>query len=331
MTTPVTTNNWIYCLNKFRFYSQNKQNRFVPDRDFTLKSYIDAIQNNTKTQPDTALCISMPLKHTLCEHYGTTKNTHPIRNYLDNLLNEARLVSELIPKRCTISYLHWNNNIHQLLDDAEMTELMFHLNKHFSLMPEGEGRYVIELLYGHIADSTIALIKGLGFTHICLETPTFESISEARVFIDQMALMRSYGFETINTSLAVDKCHDEITKHRQLDFLIASQPDSICLLDSGGRGNNAASNNWQDSCLSKNLNDQLIKSGYNQKGCCKFSNSDKTDKWHIHDLIGMGLSANSLIDNILTRNASQLDQYIKCIRQEQLPFQYAGYLIPQQK
>ncbi|PID44517.1 MAG: hypothetical protein CSB48_01680 [Proteobacteria bacterium] len=330
MTSPVTaTTDWIYCLNKFRFFPLGKQNRFVPDRDFTLKSYIDAIQNNIKTCSDTALSISMPLKHTLCEHYGVTKNTHPIRNYLDNLLQEARLISELVPRRCTISYLHWNKNIHQLLDDAEMTELMFHLNKHFSLLPEGKGRYVIELRFEHITDNTIPLIKGLGFTHICLETPTFTTEPQARQFVRQMAMMRNYGFETISASLALDDDIDIADKKRQIDVLTESRPDSICLLDSIDRYRDTTAKDQSASSPDSDLIRQLISAGYTKKGFCKYSNCDKTDKWYIHDLIAMGLSANSIIDNILTRNADQLDQYIKCIREKQLPFQYGGYLIPQ--
>lgn len=326
MTSPVTTSEWIYCLNSFRYYNHSGDTRFSPDRTFTFKSYIDAILNSIKIQSDTAISVSVPLQHTLCEYYGNKGVTHPIRNYLDHLIKEISLLSAQVPKRCTISYLHWNSNVQHLLNDAEMTELMYQLNKKFSLLPQGRGRYVVELDSTLMHEGTVALLTGLGFSHACLTTPFIESISEKNMLMEQIEMLRSYGFKTISTSVPGSALANLDELNEQVTRLIDTKPDTICV--PGGEDhrcelhvNKRHSNSHPESTL--NL---LHRQGYRHSGCCKFSRSDEMLSWHIHDLLALGLSATSLIDNILIHNLDQLDQYVQSIDEGQLPFSYGGYL-----
>ncbi len=326
MTSPVTTSEWIYCLNSFRFYDHTGDTRFSPDRSFTSKSYIDAIQNCIKIQSDTAISVSVPLQHTLCDYYGERGVVQPIRNYLDHLIQEMTLLSRFVPKRCTVSYLHWNNNVHQLLDEPEMTELMFQLNKRFSLLPQGKGRYVIELDSAKMYEGSAALLTGLGFNHACLATPYIQSDLTVRTLIQQVQMLRAYGFETVSTTVPSQALGDPEDMTYQLQSLIAAGPDTICVPSGPGHRCELHINQPGLHAHPGDAVTLLEQHGYTHSGCCKFSRAEQMHNWHIHDLLALGLSATSLIDNILIHNLDQLDQYLQSVDEGQLPFNYGGYL-----
>jgi len=331
---------WLFCTNSFRYDSPDKPGLFVEDREFSLKSYQDIITNNNRNNSEIALSLSMPLQNTLCSHplQSSTiqKSTSPVRNYIDHLLHEIQLVSALIPKTRSVNYIHWQGDIAQLLSPAEMTEIMYSLNKAFTLQSEQQGTYVIELEKVPADDAIIALIKGLGFSHICLGTQNRNKEPIDFSFLsEQVSIFKQYGFKTINVRFLIGKHENCNQLSKKLDGLIAINPDTIYLIDedehqsvlSGIEAENAEHKRLCD--CHTNLEQKLIQSGYRKLNHVKFSKDSTVSKGISGDLIGLGLGATSLIENAFTHNVDQLDQYYQKLEQNQLPFSYGGYIRPQ--
>lgn len=324
---------WLFCTNSFRYDSPDKPGMFVEDREFNSKNYYDIITNSNKTSTELALNISMPLQNTLCSYpsANSSKSYHsPVRTYIDHLLKEIRIISGLIPKGRRISYIHWQGDIAQLLSAAEMTEVMYSLNKAFTLLDEQKGTYVIELDNVPADDAIIALIKGLGFNHICLGTQNKNKGPINFEFLaDQVNIFKQYGFKTVNVRFLTSK-HDSCSElSDKLDGLISIQPDTIYLIDKDERQSVLTGVNTEDpspcNCRQK-FEHRLLQSGFNKLNHVKFSKDQSVSKGITGDLIGIGLGATSLIENAFAHNADQLDQYYQRLKNNQLPFGYGGYI-----
>ncbi len=324
---------WLFCTNSFRYDSPDRPGLFVEDRGFSLQSYNDVIINSNRTNSEIALSLSMPLQNTLCSHPQQSGNAiSPVRNYIDHILREIRLVGELIPKTRSVNYLHWQGDIAQLLSPAEMTEVMYSLNKTFKLQSEQQGTYVIELEKVPADDAIIALIKGLGFNHICLGTQNRdEGPIDFSFLSEQVVLFKQYGFKTVNVRFLIgahESCHQLSEK---LDGLIAINPDTIYLIDEEERQSVFSGVETEEkshcNCHEK-FEQRLIKSGFQKLNHVKFSKDSTVSKGVSGDLIGIGLGATSLIENAFAHNVDQLDQYYQMIEQNKLPFSYGGYIRP---
>ena len=336
---------WLFCTNSFRYDSPDKPGLFVEDREFSLKSYQDIITNNNRNNSEIALSLSMPLQNTLCSHPSQSNHTQskisqnnasPVRSYIDHLLCEIKLVSELIPKTRSVNYIHWQGDIAQLLSPAEMTEIMYSLNKAFTLQSEQQGTYVIELEKVPADDAIIALIKGLGFSHICLGTQNRNKEPIDFSFLSkQVSIFKQYGFKTVNVRFLIGKHENCNQLSKKLDGLIAIKPDTIYLIDEdehqsvlSGIETESVEHKILCDCHNK-LEQKLIQSGYQKLNHVKFSKDSTVSKGVSGDLIGLGLGATSLIENAFTHNVDQLDQYYQKLEQNQLPFSYGGYIRPQ--
>jgi oxygen-independent coproporphyrinogen III oxidase len=335
---------WLFCTNSFRYDSPDRPGLFVEDREFSLKNYQDIITNNNRNNSEIALSLSMPLQNTLCSHplqsdhtqNGPTQNNiSPVRNYIDHLLSEIKLVSTLIPKTRSVNYIHWQGDIAQLLSPAEMTEIMYSLNKAFTLQSEQQGTYVLELEKVPADDAIIALIKGLGFSHICLGTQNRNKEPIDFSFLsEQVSIFKQYGFKTVNVRFLIGKHENCGQLSKKLDGLIAINPDTIYLINedehqsvlSGIEAGNEK-NKIRCDCHNK-LEQKLINAGYQKLNHVKFSKDSSVSKGISGDLIGLGLGATSLIENAFAHNFDQLDQYYQKLEQHQLPFSYGGYIRP---
>ena len=326
---------WLFCTNSFRYDSPDRPGLFVEDRGFSLKSYTDVITNSNRTNSELALSLSMPLQNTLCSYpnpKSNISNSSPVRNYIDYLLKEIRLVSELIPDNRSINYIHWQGEIAQLLTPAEMTEIMYSLNKAFNLQDEREGTYVIELERVPADDSIIALIKGLGFNHICLGTQNRDQAPIDFAFLaEQVKIFKQYGFKTVNVRFLTGKHESCKELSEKLEGLIAINPDTIYLIDEEERESVLSGVEAEDATqcnCHQEFEDRLIQANFKKLNHVKFSRDSSVSKGISGDLIGIGLGATSLIENSFSHNVDQLDQYYQKLEINQLPFGYGGYIRP---
>jgi hypothetical protein len=337
MDSPIRPSDWIYCLNNFQQYSPLQDYVFATDRAFTLKSCMDAIVNHLHCHEDIALNIVAPelglpvaeVPTSLhCLKDAMQGNTAQSRKYLDNLLAETRLLSQLVPKSRVVNYLHVNNTISNLFSPAELTELMFNLSRQFSLRHDGTGRYVIELYPSQCSDSKIALYKGLGFNHICIDLTQNDSQQvPAEQVTEDILLMREYEFESVHTRVHLVGTQKSAYQ-AYLSNLIKAGPDSICIFDEHADQaplplTTLPPLTWEHDCL--------IEGGYTQVSCRRYVRQDYEDIWHIHDLLSVGLGGTSFIDNMFTHSADHIGPYYESLAAGKLPFCSGGYIHKRKK
>jgi len=331
MLKHIPNTDWLYCINSFRYTTPTHPGVLKVDRSFTPRNYQDAILNNNRGSNELALSVSMPLLDTLVEHSSGKAYHHKqnaVRQYLDHLTQEAIAVSRLIPANRKVTYLHWQGDLPYLLTPAQMTELMFILNKYFEFEPEEKGRFVIEFVEPPKGDNDIALIRGLGFNRICLGTQSTLITYPTDLLRSHINLFRSYKFKAINLRFMLKSNMECLELKNHLDELIQMEPDTIYLVDEDEKHrmiDKSSSCNQEMICHSS-LANQLIEAGYTQINHVKYSRDPHEPNYKVRDIIGLGLGAVSMVDNIFVQNHTQLDKYYSTLGSEKSPVNLGGYI-----
>ena len=150
-------------------------------------SLFSSLQDQTRPTSETpapqALCQASPHQGTLalalefpfktmpvCTETNSEAASQAIRRYLDNLLDEARRVGERLQGERTVSHLYLLGNVAGWLDAAELTELMFRLGRYFHVRQSQGHCAVLEVDDWNQDKGAYALIRGLGFTHLLVNS-----------------------------------------------------------------------------------------------------------------------------------------------------------------
>ncbi len=336
MLRHVSNSDWLFCINSFKYSSPSHPGILKEDRDFKPSSFKDIILNNNKNTHEIALSISMPLLNTLidptnCNKKDTVYANNAIRSYLDHLIQEISTLSQLIPQNRKVTYLHWQGDLTHLLTPAQMTELMFMLNKYFRLDTEESRRFVIEFDDIPEDDSNIALLKGLGFNRVCLGTnSTFnEQVKHLNI---PMRMFRDYDFKAINLRVLLKRKVGCLALRNHLKNLIELNPDTLYLIDEDERQRVLQDKHLPCELKQENCRDclaeMLLDAGYERVNHVKYSRTKKEPSYKIEDIIGLGLGAISLIENTFSQNHNQLDNYYSAIESSALPIATCGYISP---
>ncbi|WP_143269421.1 hypothetical protein [Mangrovitalea sediminis] len=122
-------------------------------------------------QGTVALALEFPFKTMpVCTETNSEAAGNAIRRYLDNLLDEARRVGELLQDGPAVSHLYLLGNVAGWLDAAELTEVMFRLGRYFHVR-QSQGHCAVLAVDDWNQDKgAYNLIRGLGFTHLLINS-----------------------------------------------------------------------------------------------------------------------------------------------------------------
>lgn len=311
MKLDIQPDSWLFCINRFNFPAACAQNDIILDRDFTAQNLCDLIQNSNRYHSDFGIFLNFPSQNTLWskEQSHSSDTQHAlIRNYLNHVISEIHLLGRLIPKTRQVSFMYWQAGFLTYLSTAEWTELMYTLNKSFNLRSHPERRLIAELDSFPQEEADLALLTGLGFTHLGLR---YEEKTDQ--FSEQIKLIRSYGMNVILdmsvilTPLANDKQADT------LRTLIRAGANNLCCCDAA-------------SASSDIVRQVALEEGMHHVSTNDYSHNITPEYQVNTDIIGMGTHAMTLIDNCICISADQLDQYYQKLECNTLPLQYAGYI-----
>ncbi len=212
------------------------------------------------------------------------------------------MMSALIPKTRKVTYLHCQADIAHNLDAAELTELMYVLSKLFNMRHQNANRFVIEIDRFPEHDAEIALLNGLGFSHIGMR---FNAPGEQ--LEHYVSLARSYGMRII---FDLDTLTADTDCHKKLSLLLNQGVDAFCYRS--------------DSQASKEMLPALEQAGIHSASPM-FSCPPAFQEPRAPDILGLGMGALTVIGNCIAYNADQIDQYYQQIELHKLPLQHAGY------
>lgn len=317
-----------------------------------------AARSNDSGRP-LSLYVHIPFCRSLCYYCAcnkiVTKKPGTARTYLDYLQKELSLVAPLFDKSRPVTQLHWGGGTPTYLSDAEMTELMYLLSRHFNLGRGDAVEYSIEVDPRTVDEAGIALLRGLGFNRISFGVQDFNhdvqkaihrvQSTEQTTRIVQAA--RAYGFKSISVDLIYGLPLQSAASFAEtLTAVIALGPDRLSLFHYAhlpdrffpqSRINTVDLPSHEEKLKILALSQQMLAdAGYEEIGMDHYARKDdglakaqqdgelqrnfqgySTNK--AADLIGLGVSSIGQVDNTYSQNYKAIRPYYEALDEGRIP------------
>lgn len=317
--------------------------------EFTRQDYLDAVARSNASKKPLSIYVHLPFCASLCYYCAcnkvVTQSEDKKRNYLDRLIIEIRQKAAEFGSSRPIFQMHWGGGTPTYYGDAELTELWYQIGRHFHLVDSDRGEYSIEIDPRTIDADKLGLLKGLGFNRISLGIQDFDlkvqqainRVQSTRQVAELMEAARSYQYRSVNFDLIYGLPYQTVASvNETIEQVIQMAPDRISLFNyahlperfkSQGLLPEEALPSAEEKlgilCASSN---RLIDAGYVYIGMDHFAKPEDElaiayNKGQLHrnfqgyttckeaDLIGMGVSAISQIDNVYCQNNRSISQY----------------------
>lgn len=308
-----------------------------------------------------SLYVHIPFCHDICYYCAcnkiVTNKKQKGREYLDYLAKEIAMQSELHPKSRKVNQLHWGGGTPTFLSNAEITELMHMIASHFSLLDSDNREYSIEIDPRTVNMETIPLLKGLGFNRISLGVQDFDpqvqkAVNRIQPFeqVKQLTeLIQSHRFKSLSFDLIYGLPFQTMeTMKTTLDQVIELSPDRISCYNYAHMPHRFKSQRAIDRLtlppaemklpLMEYIAHRFLDAGYVFIGMDHFVKpsddlaiAQHTGKLQRNfqgystclapDLIGLGVSSISSLNDCFAQNAKNLEDYYHMLDADQLPIE----------
>jgi len=332
----------------------------------TEDDLVAAVQEGNAARRPLSLYFHIPFCSTVCYYCGCnriiTANRARAGEYLKHLKHEIRMRSAMIDDRRQVTQIHWGGGTPTYLSDAQMTELVYDMARHFNLREDDRGDYAIEIDPRTVDRSRLGLLRGLGFNRVSLGVQDLDpGVQEAvnriqswEMIRDTMHWARDFGFRSINLDLISGlPRQSEASMMRTLDKIITLKPERISLynyahLPDRFKVQRQINSHELPSPEEKvrmyvRAGEMLQSAGYRFIGMDHFAL--ETDEmavaqkngllhrnfqgYSLHgdaDLIAMGVSAISQIGDLYVQNEKGIEQWQTRVENGQIPIE-KGYLL----
>jgi len=325
----------------------------------TAQQYIDNAKASNASGVPLSLYVHIPFCHTLCYYCGcnkiVTRNEERVAKYMRNLYREIEMQSELFDRSRVVEQLHFGGGTPTYLDDAQMRDLLAKIRSAFTL-DESDGRqFSIEVDPRTVTEDDIRTLTELGFNRLSLGIQDFDttvqkavnrmqSADEVRTLVDAS---RGAGFKSVSFDLIYGLPHQSVASFdATLDTVIDMRPDRFAVYNyahlpqrfKGQRMINAEDIPAPEVKLDilENTIERLTGAGYIYIGMDHFALPDdelvlaRRDgtlqrnfqgySTHRHcDLVSIGVSSISHINNVYAQNSVTTMEYQTCIEHDHLP------------
>jgi oxygen-independent coproporphyrinogen III oxidase len=205
--------------------------------DFDHADYLRAAADPGASATDLSLYFHIPFCDTVCFYCGcnkiATKNRARARPYLERLKRELALQAACFDTARPVSQLHWGGGTPTFLSHDEMSELMAATRQHFSLTPDSQGEFSIEVDPREASAETIAHLRKLGFNRLSLDfdpmvQQAINRVQPLEMTASVMQAARAVGFHSIGVDLIYGLPHQTVDSFsRTLDTMLALTPDRL--------------------------------------------------------------------------------------------------------
>ena len=208
--------------------------------DFNSADYLRAAADPGASAADLSLYFHIPFCDTVCFYCGcnkiATKNRGRARPYLEQLKREIALQAACFDTRRPVSQLHLGGGTPTFMSNDELAELMSAAREHFTLLPDSEAEYSIEVDPREASPDTIAHLRKLGFNRLSLGVQDFDPLVQQAINriqpLDMTALVmqaaRHVVFHSIGVDLIYGLPHQTVSSFsRTLDTMIELAPDRL--------------------------------------------------------------------------------------------------------
>ena len=321
------------------------------NEQFTEQDFISA----TSCYPERplSLYVHIPFCHKLCYFCGCnkliTRQTHKVTKYLDVLDIEIAKQSELFKNR-TVTQMHWGGGTPTFLTDAEISRLLSSIKKHFNFAQNAE--LSIEIDPREISPQTIDHLANVGFNRLSMGIQDFNHEIQNLINREQdenlirslIAQARKNNFRSISLDLIYGLPKQTVESFTEtLNKVIDISPDRLSVFNYAHLPSRfAAQRKIKDNDLpnaSQKLKilqtsiEKLTLAGYQFIGMDHFAKptdelaiAQQQNKLHRNfqgyttkgdaDLLGLGVSAISMLGDSYAQNQKDLKNYQNQVEQK---------------
>lgn len=211
-------------------------------KGFTEEDYVECVAStNADAVPaPLSLYVHIPFCTKACFYCACTKvitrNREHAVEYLRRLCVEIERQARLFDADRTVEQLHWGGGTPNFLFLDEIQELMGAIRRHFTLEPDKEGEFSIEVDPRGVRGAAVAALRRLGFNRLSLGVQDFDPAVQAavnRVQSEQETLeiilaARENGFRSISIDLIYGLPRQTAASFSHtLDRVLAADPDRM--------------------------------------------------------------------------------------------------------
>lgn len=200
-------------------------------------------RSNVAARP-LSLYFHIPFCDTVCYYCACNKiitaNKSRARPYLNRLIREIEMQAANFDISRPVTQLHWGGGTPTYISDDEKRELMAATRKHFNLLDDDSGEYSIEIHPGRMTVDTIPVLREIGFNRISMGVQDFDpevqkavnrfnSVEEVGALMDAI---HHEGFHSVSMDLIYGLPKQTLaTLKRTLEQTIELNPDRLSLFN----------------------------------------------------------------------------------------------------
>lgn len=315
-------------------------------------------QNNSKPL---SLYYHIPFCDTICFYCAcnkiATKDRSKAETYLDYLFKEISMQGALYNKDRVVDQLHLGGGTPTFINIEQMQNLLNETAKHFNLRTDDKGEYSIEIDPRECSPEMVAGLRETGFNRLSLGVQDFDynvqkavnRIQPEELTYRTIEAARANNFHSVSVDLIYGLPLQTIDSFSEtLEKMIQMGPDRISLFNYAHlphvfkpqrRINETELPAGEDKLLIFNKSiQQLTDAGYVYIGMDHFAKADdpmnaaqKNGQLHRNfqgysthaqcDMVAMGVSSISEVNNVYSQNVKTLDEYYAAINENRLPIQ----------
>ena len=315
-----------------------------------------------------SLYFHLPFCSTVCYYCACNKIITNNRNhavpYLKHLHREIALQGELFDRDRHVEQLHWGGGTPTFISHEQMQALMDVTRRHFSLKDDDSGEYSIELDPREANEKTMILLRKLGFNRVSLGVQDFEpqvqeSVNRIQTQEETSAIInaaRDQGFKSVSIDLIYGLPFQSVQSFdRTLEKILRMEPDRLSVFNYAHMpdrfkvqkqiNRDELPTAEEKLMILQHIINHLTSAGYVYIGMDHFAKPDDEltiaqqngtlyrnfQGYSTHancDLIGMGISSISKINECYAQNVYGLDEYAKRIDAGEIPIQRGIKLDP---
>lgn len=321
------------------------------------QTYIRALRNLKESIP-LSLYIHIPFCWHVCYYCACnkviTRDYSRVEPYLSALEKEMSLISQQLRNQ-RVTQIHWGGGTPTFLN-ADDRRRLIDLLRHYFSMDEAEGvELSIEVDPRTVTPDDIVALRQLGFNRLSLGIQDFEpkvqqAVHREQSFADVKKLMdtvRQQEFDSISFDLIYGLPFQSVASFKQtLEDVIELKPDRLSVFNYAHlphrfkpqrRINESDLPSGEEKLRIFQLTIEMMQqAGYVYIGMDHFALPDDElaiaqKKGELHrnfqgyttrkecDLIGLGVSAISSLDNNYVQNHRTLNEYLGCLSENRLP------------
>ena len=207
-------------------------------------AYRAAIAASNDSQRPLSLYFHLPFCAHVCYYCACNKiitaNRKRAAPYLTHLHEEIRLQAALVNTERVVRQLHWGGGTPTFISDDEMTALMACTREHFRLLDDDSGDYSIEIDPREVTPAKIGLLRQLGFNRMSFGVQDFDplvqrSVNRVQSFEqthDAVEAARANHYHSINIDLIYGLPHQSVSSfERTLDLVLELSPDRLSVFN----------------------------------------------------------------------------------------------------